>query len=124
MWWKIYFWIYLIISVISVFALLEYAPFGLADILGLLLNIVVLLAIYAYVFKKNVLQAGHWKILFWIVIFFFVEEMLELFVLPKDFVANLIPFLKSNVPLSTGERLFSWLVSLPGVYAIYKLGQK
>lgn len=65
-----------------------------------------------------------WKILFWIVIFFFMEEMLELFVLPKDFVANLAPFLKNNVPLNAGEILFSWLFSLPGVYAIYKLGQK
>ena len=124
MWWKIYFWIYLIVSVISLFALLQYAPFGLFEILGLLLSVVLLLAIYAYVFKKNILQTSHWKILFWIVIFLFVEEMLELFVLPKDFVANFAPFLKSNIPLNAGERLFSWLVSLPGVYAIYKLGQK
>lgn len=124
MWWKIYFWIYLILSVVGIFALLQYTPFGLVDILGLLSSVVLPLAIYAYVFKKNILQAGHWKILFWIVIFFFVEEMLELFVLPKDFVANLAPFLKSNVPSSAGERLFSWLFSLPGVYAIYKLGQK
>lgn len=124
MWWKIYFWVYLIISIAGIFALLQLSPLSIADILGLLLSILLLLAIHTYVFKKNILQAGHWKILFWIVIFLFVEEMLELFVLPKDFVANLIPILKSNIPLSAGERLFSWVFSLPGVYAIYKLGQK
>lgn len=123
-WWKIYFWIYLILSAVGIFALLQYTPFGLVDILGLLLSVVLLLTTYTYVFKKNILQAGHWKILFWIVIFLFVEEMFDLFVLPKDFVVNLAPFLKSNVPLNAGERLFSWLFSLPGVYAIYKLGKK
>jgi len=124
MWWKIYFWIYLILSVVGIFALLQHTPLGLVDILGLLLSIVLLLAIYAYAFKKNILQVSYWKILFWIVIFLFVEEMLELFVLPKDFISNLIPFLKNNVPLNAGERLFSSLFSLPNVYVIYKLGQK
>lgn len=125
MWLKIYFWVYLILSIVGIFDLLQYTPLGLVDIIGLLLSVVLLLAIYAYVFKKSFLQSGHWKILFWIAIFFFVEEMLELFVLPKDFVSNLIPFPKSNVvPLNTDERLFGWLFSLPGVYAIYKLGTK
>lgn len=124
MWWKIYFWIYLIGNVINVFISLQFAPFGISDITGILLGIFLQLALYAYVFKKTVLQANYWKILFWIVVFFFVEEMLELFVLPKDFVANFAPFLKTNISLSAEERLFSWLISLPGVYAIYKLGQK
>lgn len=124
MWLKIYFWIYLIFSIFGIFAFLQFTPFSLVDILGLLLSIVLLLAIYSYVFKKNILQAGHWKILFWVVIFLFVEEILEFFVLPKDFLTNLVPFLKSNFPLNAGERLFSWLFSIPGVYAIYKLGQK
>lgn len=124
MWWKIYFWIYLILNVIGVFALLQYAPFGIVDVIGISLSIILQLAAYAYVFKKNVLKINHWKILFLIVLFLFVEEMLELFVLPKDFVVNFAPFLKSNILANPGERLFSWLISLPAVYAIYKLGQK
>src|SRR3989338_5520123 len=111
LWWKIYFWVYLIFGVFSLPVYLNYSPLGLFEIIGLLSGIVLLLAIYAYVFKKKVLETSHWRIILWIVVFLFVEEMIELFVLPKDFMANFIPILTSKIPVSAGDRLFSWLLS-------------
>ena len=121
MWWKIYFWILFILTTIGLFPILQYAPFKIADIISVLLNLVLVVATYTYVYKKRVLQRKQWKIILWIVIFLFIEEMLELYVLPKDFIATLLPFWKSSFPFSSGERLFSWLMSLPAVYATYKL---
>lgn len=121
--WKLYFWIFTILSIIGLFALLPNAPFGIVDFIGLVLNFVLILAMYAYVYQKTFLSKKQWKIIFWLMIFFLVEELAELYFLPKDFVANLFPFLKSTITFNPGERLFSWLISLPGVYAAYKLSK-
>ena len=122
--WKIYFWIYLILSLLGIFALLKYAPLRLFDFIGILLSVVLTLATYSYVFKKKILPANNWKILLWIVLFLFIEEMVELFILPKDFLVNLFPFLQENIPVTAEQGLLSWLLSFPGIYAIYKLASK
>lgn len=122
--WKIYFWAYLVINVFGIFALLKFSPLGLIDIIGVLLSVVLFLGLYSYVFKKKILDGKTWKILFWVVIFLLAEEILEIYVLPKDFLQNAFPILKSSLPIDKGESLFSWLISVPAVYSMYKLSSQ
>jgi Novel STAND NTPase 1 len=140
--WEIYFWTYLILALpkttIIVFFLIDeilkiigvdYSiqnlPFlGLINFIVPLLSIILLLAVYSYAFKENILHANCWKILLWLVVFFVVESLLEVYVFPKDFVSNILQFLKRHIYFSRWELLVEWLVSLPGIYALYKLSSK
>lgn len=124
MWWKAYFWIYSLLTLIGLFSLLEYAPLFFVDFVGILLNLVFVFALYNYTFKKKIGDKKYWYILFWISVFLFLEEIIELYFLPSGFIASFMPFLKSNVPLSLTGRLFSWLMSAPAVFALYKLSRK
>lgn len=124
MWWKIYFWFFTVFTIIGLFSLLQYSPLAIGDIVVVILNIVLIVGLYAFVFKKYIFSPRIWKIIFWIIIIFLVETFLELYVLPKDFVNNYLSFLKSNMPFSESDALLGWLISLPILYAIYKLSTK
>jgi len=117
MWWKIYFWIILILTVISLLVLPQYFPLGPYDIISVLISVILLLGTYTFVCRKKILQK-YWKPIYWILVFFFIEELLEIYIFPKDLVTNL---LQSNIPLNPTERVLSLLLSLPALYAIYKL---
>ena len=118
MWWKIYFWALLVISLIGSLAIFQYFPLGVYDFFGVLFSLLILLVAYAKAYKPNVLQKSHWKVVFFILIFLFVEELIELFILPNNLISNL---LGSNIPLDFGERLIAWIIGLPTIYASYKL---
>ena len=125
MWWKVYFWLYLALSVIGAFGLLEFTPLKPADFLGLLLSIILLIAAFAYVHKqKKSLKMKQWRWLFWIVAFFFLEKIAEIYFLPKDIVSTYLSFLQTATPLTDTQRLFSWLISAPAFYGLYKLSFK
>lgn len=123
--WKVYFWLYLTVSVIGAFGLLQYVPLSLGDFLGLLLAIILIIAAFAYTFKqKRSLKTKQWRWLFWIVLFFLIEELLEIYVFPKDVITTYLSFLKTSAPLTDNDRLFGWLISAPAFYSLYKLSFK
>ena len=99
-------------------------PLGLSDFIAVSILIIETLAVYSYVFKKDILRANHWNILLWLAVFFVFKALLEEYVLPKDFVSNILPFLKSNIPLSRSDTLVCLILELPGTYALYKLSLK
>jgi Novel STAND NTPase 1 len=114
-----------ILKIIGVDYSIQNLPFlGLINFIVPLLSIILLLAVYSYAFKENILHANCWKILLWLVVFFVVESLLEVYVFPKDFVSNILQFLKRHIYFSRWELLVEWLVSLPGIYALYKLSSK
>src|SRR3989344_5367551 len=113
MWWKIYFWIIFILTLIGMFALLQYAPFGFYDIFGTVINIFMVIATYSYVFKKKIVKKEHLKIIFASTIFLFIIDMLELYVLPTNFLRNTLPFLVTNIEFDKSDILLAWVISLP-----------
>ncbi|RJP45765.1 MAG: hypothetical protein C4584_02800 [Armatimonadetes bacterium] len=124
MWWKIYFWILLILSVVGLFGLLSGPRFAFADIVGFIFNIVVLVGLYAYIYKKNIWHPLIWKVAFWIWVVFSVEMFLELYILSEDFINKYLFVFKSNLSYSEFEVLLSWLLAAPAIYVLYILSKK
>lgn len=118
---KVYFWIYLALIVLGLFSLIGYAPLTITDLISTILNIFILLAIYAYVFKKNLFARIYWQIIFWITSISFSLTLLEIYILPEGYLDKVFPFLKTSIPITGGAALFSILLSLPAVYCLYKL---
>jgi hypothetical protein len=113
------------LNIIGVDYSIQDLPFlGLINFIVPLSSIILLLAVYSYTFKENILHANCWKTLLWLVVFFVVASLLEVYVFPKDFVSNILPFLERHIYFSRWELLVEWLLSLPGIYVLYKLSSK
>ncbi|MDO8639664.1 MAG: hypothetical protein Q7R53_01945 [bacterium] len=125
MWWKIYFWIFAVINLIGIFGLLQFTPLNKpGDMLGIFLSIVLFLGIYAFVFKKKIFSQKIWKVAFVIVIVALIESILEIYILPKDFSKKYLSVFEMSISTSAGAGIFTWLISIPAVYAIYQLAYK
>lgn len=124
MWWKIYFWIFTLLTCIGLLVYLGYLPWGVSEVLSVFVSVVTVLAAYSYIYKKNVLKQSYWNILWWIMLVLVIESLIEVLFLPKGFIENIIPFWKSKLPMGSGEIIFSWIVSAPSFYALYKLSKK
>ncbi len=129
MWWKIYFWIILILTVIGFIGsvpLLTSLTF--ADWRGVAESVLIVIGAYAYVFKKEVFRNQVWKILFWYLIIFWSLDLLYHLFLGQslDFLQVLFKN-SSEVTSSIGGDfgvLASVVLGLPAVYAIYKLAYR
>lgn len=119
--WKIYFWIYAILSLIGVIALIPSLPsFNFASWEGTAESILLIIATYTYVYKKTILP-NIWKVVFFL--------MLAIWIIQILFYANIIPALTPylkifETSISQGFEgvAFSILISVPAFYAVYKLG--
>lgn len=123
MWWKIYFWALLILLIIGSFAILQYAPLTVMDVMGLISEVLLFVGLFSFVFKKSFLNPSFWKILFWVYILFFTLNLLELFVFPEGFSEKYLSFLSSNIPSKPEDVLFAIILYIPALYAVYQLGQ-
>lgn len=127
MWWKIYFWIVAVLTFIGTLALLfgfegnSFNIFSFGDWIGYIIEIILLFGLYAFVFQKKTGSEQLWKLVVWIVAASYVVGFSGL-IFPET-TDKLLPFLKSNLPeIPTDEAVFYTLLSLPQIYAIYKLG--
>lgn len=121
MWWKIYFWTYFVVTVLGVIVFLSDLSITSIDLIGLYLNIVPRVGIFAYVFKKNIFPVKVWKILFWILVILIIEGFLSVYILPKDFLSKFIPFIQSDYRVDLFSYLLPQIIVLPALYAVYKL---
>ncbi len=120
--WKIYFWIFLFLSALSVFSVLPVlSTFNIAGYEGLIELVILNTGLYAYVFRKNLFKLSHWRIVFWAIIAVWTGGVL--------YYSNAIPiltpflaFLEINPPQQYYEVIASILLSSPALYAIYALG--
>ena len=118
MWWKIYFWIYTVIMVLGIIGLFSVlSSFAFVDIVSYILNIVLYVGLYGYVFKKRILEPKWWSIVFWINAVGWTLSIVDWFLLNRQ-LENALPFLKSGLSLSSGDLLFAVLSSLPALYAV------
>ncbi len=98
----------------------DISNFNLGDWLGVTSNIVLILAVYSLVFKKQILSTKWWKVIFWIMIVNLVIEFE-----PSGILNRVLSFMQGNVTkASTGEMIFQFIVAIPAFYATYKLSYK
>jgi len=121
MFWKIFFWVIVVLTLIGMISIANQTPLVFADVLGLILNIILMIGLYVFAYHKKIFTPQIWKIIFWIVIIFFVEAILEIYILPKEFINTYLSFIQSKLSPSPAETVFTWVISLPMIYAIYKL---
>jgi len=121
---KVYSWIFTVFTIIGLVAIVKDAPLVFADVLGVILNILLMTGAYVFAYNKKFLTNQTWKIIFWILILFSIEMLLEVYILPKDFINNYLSFLQSKAMAISNpiDAVISWILALPAIYSIYKLG--
>ena len=123
MWWKVYFWIILVMSVLGlVFAYGRMQTWSLASWIEIVGSIILLLGLYAYVYKKKILKPSFWNIFFWFLIFSTVFDIMWAFT-PIKTVLPLPSWLSSEVITNGVEFLLGVAISIPNYYAIYRLSK-
>lgn len=121
MWWKIYFWIFAVLTIVGVFLSLgELNKLTLVDWVGLLLNLILVISTYSFVMNKKLFSKETWGLLFWVNLFFLTINVVYEFLLPENIKSSLT-ILQSSIEADMGMILFSFLVSIPALYALYKL---
>ncbi|MBI2330553.1 hypothetical protein HYU94_04120 [Candidatus Daviesbacteria bacterium] len=129
MWWKIYFWVLLILTIIGfIVSVPLLTSLTFADWRGVAESVLIVIGAYAYVFKKEVFRSQVWKILFWYLIIFWSLDLLYHLFLGQslDFLQVLFKN-SSEVSGSIGGDfgvLASIILGLPALYAIYKLAYR
>ncbi len=123
MWWKFYFWFYIVLTIVSLlwfYGLTETVTLG--DLLSIMISVLAAIGLYGYVFNKKTFPSKLWKIIFWVLILGLVYGILS-FTALKDTI-SLPEILYTTLPeISFGGYLFGTLITLPAYFAIYKLGQ-
>ena len=123
MWWKVYFWIILVMSVLGlVFGYGRMQTWPLASWIEIVGSIILLLGLYAYVYKKKILKPSFWNIFFWFLIFSTVFDIMWAFT-PIKTVLPLPGWFSSKVITAGVELLLGVVISIPNYYAIYRLSK-
>lgn len=123
MWWIIYFWISITISILSLIGFILKPDFTPLSIFYLLNFYFAVFAIYAYIYKKVVFSFTFWKLYFWCnLILDFLYILYNIF--PKAPIIQLLSFLSvSDKPISAIMTLLMAVLDIPILYAIYRLSQ-
>lgn len=125
MWWKIYFWLYLLLTIITlVFVYGQLKTWTLVDVFWIVGLIIATLGIYSYVFKKQVLSFEFWKYFFWISAILLVVEVAYKFTPLEETYPFLSTLIYGSTPKEVGDEpwfIISALLGLPALYAFYKI---
>lgn len=123
MWWKIYFWIYLVITAFGLVILVsQISKLSLGDWISTINNVVLVFGSYVYVFKKQ--NFSSWKNIFLVNLILLAIFMVDYFLFSENLLGTILPSLKSNLGLGQGEIIFAVISSLPVIYANFKLVTK
>lgn len=120
MWWKIYFWIYLVIIAFGLIGLVsQISKASLGDWISLINNLVLLFGLFVYVFNKQ--NYYSLKNVFLVNLILLVVFTIDYFLFSENLLGSILPSLKSGLGLGQGEVLFGVIASLPLIYANFKL---
>lgn len=121
MWWKIYFWIVLVLTIIGVvFVYGGLESWDFAAFFEIITSIIGLMAVYAVAYGKKILNPTFWKVMFWLIVVNWVFNMFYAFT-PLGEALSLPGWLSSKTVGSPQELLFGMVFSMPIAYAVYKL---
>lgn len=121
MWWKIYFWIYLILSIIGIFGYMGLQSWNFMAWIEVIFSILGLIAVWSYVFKKPIFTTNFWKAFIWINVGILVFSLIYSYTSLED-LYPMPSWLMSPYPMDGPMFLFSLVLGGPMLYAIYKLG--
>lgn len=120
MWWKVYFWVYVVTNVIGAIGMLTIiSKLSLGDWIGSFTNLTFLFGLYVFTFSKK--EFYKWRKLFLGNLIAFLIFMVDYFIFSENLLGSILPALKSNLGIGKGEVIFSVLLSLPALYANFKL---
>jgi len=114
--WKIYFWIYVVCTIIGLFAYINRNLF-FSDFTDLGMTILVTIGLFSYVYKKVILSKDIWKVIFIFAAIGLVLEFVYRFTPFKLFAF----FLESKVSLDPLSLIIGTIITLPSYYAIWRL---
>lgn len=122
MWWKIYFWIFAILSILGLFTYLQFIPWNLGSWFEVITSLLAVLGSFAYIYQKKIFSPMFWKLFFWLVIINWVLALVyELTTLKTMF--ELPQLLQSQHEISPVGIVFGIILASPAIYAVYQLGQ-
>jgi hypothetical protein len=125
--WKIYFWIFSVITLIVILSFSRYIPWNLGDVLLIAGFILAIVTVYSYVYKRFLFGARVWKYIFWFNIITTLFDFLYTFTL-LDSLFTFPEFLQSNAlravlpsPYPLTDYLIGMLIVLPVYIANHRL---
>lgn len=118
MWWKIYFWIIVVLTVIGVFIELpKFTSWNFADWEGQVESVILSLSLYAYIYKKNIFSKDIWKYVFVTILVVWAAQTI--------YYATKLPalkFLEFSTPITLEIGVISMILATPALVIIYRLG--
>src|ERR1700683_466844 len=122
MWWKIYFWISIILLGISVLSFFDPSGQNIpVHIFFVLTFCAALLGLYSFAFRKTFLPQRFWKYYFWFYLFLDVIYLIYGF-LPESYL-KYISFLSVYQENSWQESVINTIVDIPLIIAMYYLSR-
>jgi heme/copper-type cytochrome/quinol oxidase subunit 4 len=119
--WKIYFWIYLVLTLLGLPQLLSLLPvLNFAAWEGVFENIVLVLGLYSFVFKTQVFSKKTWRMIFYIILVAWILQLIYNLHLSSA-IDSYLNFVDVQV-FGLFAFLFSIIISIPALYSIYLLG--
>ena len=120
MWWKIYFWIYLVLTALGLISLVsQISILSLGDWLSTINNVILVFGAYVYIFNKQ--NFSSWKNVLLVNFILFAIFMIDYFLFSENLLGSIHHSFKSGLEVSQGEVLFGVIPSLPVIYANFKL---
>ncbi|HVA96971.1 MAG TPA: hypothetical protein VND99_04915 [Candidatus Acidoferrales bacterium] len=122
MWWKIYFWIIVILDCLSILSLFDHAKQNIfLHCFLILATVPALFGLYSYAFKKHNLSKTIWKYVFLYYLIFDAVYFLIGFLPPAylKYVAYLLVYPDYSVP----DALIDTAIDIPFLYALFKLSK-
>lgn len=124
--WKIYFWILLIITILSIIGafILPHFKISAYDVVSYIELILMQIALYGYVFRKSIFNKTIWRVIFWLTAVDGVLFTLYLFVPSLNSNEFLLSIFKKGFSseFSQVEYLIFSALFIPALYALYKVG--
>ena len=119
MFWKIYTWIYVVITAVGfLFLIPGIGSWNFASWEVIIESILLTIGVFVFTYKKQLFNKVAWKFIFIAILLVWVADIIF-------YVANtqFLSFLNVNAfEHGVGEVLFSIVISIPALIAIYKIG--
>ena len=121
LWWKIYFGIYALLTVVGTIALLaSLGRFTWVDYISIVCNYLLVIGLYSYTFKKRIFTPDTWRYLFIINVLFYLLSLIQMYG-PTPIASMINSYLPSSIEADPSTQIFVLLFTIPSLYAIYSL---
>jgi hypothetical protein len=119
MFWKIYAWIYVVITAVGfLFLIPGIGSWNFASWEGVAESILLAIGVFVFAYKKQLFNKATWKFIFIAILLVWIVQIIS-----YSTNVQFLTFLKVNViEQGIGTVLLTIIVSIPALVAIYKIG--